>query len=109
MAAPKKLYSQPSVRLRVWGIDCPELDPTTGSPVSEQRGDYGIDFDLHIGAPADKAYEINGVVDRNVFMTTLEIAKVRQMKRIARALEKLAGLEHDEPEDYTVPKNPKET
>lgn len=103
-------YRQPDTQLRVWGIRCPEIDEKTGRVREDQPGDYGAAFEVHIGASADRTYAVDGSdVDRDLFMAMLEIAKVRQLKRIARALEKTAGLQHDEPEDPLDPMKPKET
>ena len=93
----QKVWS-PTARLTVFGIQGPELNRETGGRRNDQPPDIGIDFDVHHGATEGRQYDINGEHDRNLFMATLEMAKVRQLQRIARALEKLAGLrnEHDE-------------
>ena|ERR1051325_5309971 len=105
---PEPLYRQPFARLRVWGISCPHIDAQTGHVNLEHEPDFGTEFDVYPGAPADRRYGLCGEVDHEVFMATLELAKVRQLKRIARALEKMAGIEHDEPADPTRPMKPKE-
>jgi len=102
-------YPQPALRLSIWGIQAPDVDPETGQAAKEQRGDYGTVFDLHPGAPPGLRYVVDGEVDREMFIAMLKIAEVRQLKRIARALEKANGLEHDEPEDSLDPMPLRET
>jgi len=108
--ADKPLYRQPEVRVRVWGISASEINRDTGHTLEEQRGDMGTSFEVNVGAPSEQAYAVDGfVTEREIFMATLQFANTRQLNRIARALEKLAGLEHDEPADWLDVMKPKET
>lgn len=68
----RPLYPQPTARLRIWGIQPPEMDEKTGHVLDGHPGDYGTSFDVHPGAPGDWQYMTNGEVDRDMFMTMLK-------------------------------------
>jgi hypothetical protein len=87
-----------SARLTVHGITGPDLTEA-GIPAKVQAPDEGLTLDVFAGAASEDRYEWDaGSTDREMFMAMLEMAKVKQIMRIANALEKLAGIETKDPE-----------
>jgi hypothetical protein len=89
-----------SARLTVHGITGPDLTEAR-IPARNQLPDDGLTLDLFDGAASEEdryAWDA-GSTDREMFMAMLEMAKVKQLMRIANALEKLAGIETKDPEE----------